>query len=159
MTGTLYSSLCYWNLFTFFTFALSHLAMTFFRTHILRLLLLWQILAVTLPLCPRAAGSTAIVSMRTAARLILFCKWTILSTGLERDVDYLGWPIAPKGGRKRGVAGSQPMSTAVHRSPNKLWRSNSKLAFLTLSLQFSPRSKYKRWRENRSRLSSLKPNS
>jgi hypothetical protein len=24
-----------------------------------------------------------------------------------------------------GVAGSQPMSTAVHRSPNKLWRSNS----------------------------------
>ncbi len=28
------------------------------------------------------------------------------------------------GGRGR-VAGSQPMSTAVHRSPNKLWRSNS----------------------------------
>ncbi len=24
-----------------------------------------------------------------------------------------------------GVAGPQPMSTAVHRSPNKLWRSNS----------------------------------
>jgi hypothetical protein len=24
-----------------------------------------------------------------------------------------------------GVAGSQPMSIAVHRSPNKLWRSNS----------------------------------
>ncbi len=24
-----------------------------------------------------------------------------------------------------GVAGCQPMSTAVHRSPNKLWRSNS----------------------------------
>jgi hypothetical protein len=24
-----------------------------------------------------------------------------------------------------GVAGSLPMSTAVHRSPNKLWRSNS----------------------------------
>jgi hypothetical protein len=24
-----------------------------------------------------------------------------------------------------GVAGSQLMSTAVHRSPNKLWRSNS----------------------------------
>ncbi len=24
-----------------------------------------------------------------------------------------------------GIAGSQPMSTAVHRSPNKLWRSNS----------------------------------
>jgi hypothetical protein len=27
--------------------------------------------------------------------------------------------------REGGVAGSQPMSTAVHRSPNKLWRSNS----------------------------------
>ncbi len=26
---------------------------------------------------------------------------------------------------KGGVAGSQPMSTAVHRSPNKLWRSNA----------------------------------
>jgi hypothetical protein len=24
-----------------------------------------------------------------------------------------------------GVAGSQPMSTAVHRSPKQLWRSNS----------------------------------
>ncbi len=28
-------------------------------------------------------------------------------------------------GEGGGVAGSQPMSTAVHRSPNKLWRSNS----------------------------------
>ncbi len=28
--------------------------------------------------------------------------------------------------RGRGVAGSQTTSTAVHRSPNKLWRSNSK---------------------------------
>ncbi len=49
--------------------------------------------------------------------------------GLHRDVFYLGWPIAPSymsqnaGGG--GVAGSQLMSTAVHRSPNKLWRSNS----------------------------------
>jgi hypothetical protein len=30
----------------------------------------------------------------------------------------------PKSG-EGGVAGSQPISTAVHRSPNKLWRSNS----------------------------------
>jgi hypothetical protein len=29
------------------------------------------------------------------------------------------------GERERGVAGSRPMSAAVHRSPNKLWRSNS----------------------------------
>jgi hypothetical protein len=31
-------------------------------------------------------------------------------------------PAQMQGG---GVAGSQPMRTAVHRSPNKLWRSNS----------------------------------
>ncbi len=31
----------------------------------------------------------------------------------------------PKCGGMRGVAGSQPTSTAVYRSPNKLWRSNS----------------------------------
>ncbi len=29
------------------------------------------------------------------------------------------------GGGCGDFAGSQPMSTAVHRSPNKLWRSNS----------------------------------
>ncbi len=31
----------------------------------------------------------------------------------------------PRGGERGGVAGCQPISTAVHRSPNKLWRSNS----------------------------------
>ncbi len=31
----------------------------------------------------------------------------------------------PKCGGRWGVAGSQPMSTAVNRSPNKLWKSNS----------------------------------
>ncbi len=30
-----------------------------------------------------------------------------------------------KCGGSGGVAGSQPMSTVVHRSPNKLWRSKS----------------------------------
>jgi hypothetical protein len=33
--------------------------------------------------------------------------------------------MSPNAGGERGVAGSQPMSGAVHRSPNKLWRSNS----------------------------------
>jgi hypothetical protein len=50
--------------------------------------------------------------------------------GLQKDV-YLGWPIAPsymspnagEGGAED--AGYQSMSTAVQRSPNKLWRSNS----------------------------------
>jgi len=31
----------------------------------------------------------------------------------------------PKYGGRGGISGSQPKSTAVHRSPNKLWRSNS----------------------------------
>jgi hypothetical protein len=49
--------------------------------------------------------------------------------GLEWDDVCLCWPIArsymsPNAGGG-GVAGSQPMSTAVHRSPNKLWRSNA----------------------------------
>ncbi len=55
---------------------------------------------------------------------------TFISEGLQGYVVYLGWPIAPlvyecKCGGMEGVAGSQPMSTAVHRSPNKLKRSNS----------------------------------
>ncbi len=43
----------------------------------------------------------------------------------------LSWLISsalvfePKCGGRGGVAGPQPMNTAVHRSPNKLWRSNS----------------------------------
>ncbi len=47
--------------------------------------------------------------------------------GLQSDVVYLGRPIAPtytSPGGKGGVAGSKPMRTAVHRSPNKLWRSS-----------------------------------
>jgi hypothetical protein len=55
----------------------------------------------------------------------------IWETGvIPSDVVYLCWPIAPSylspnEGGWGGVAGSQPMSTTVHRSPNKLWRSNS----------------------------------
>jgi hypothetical protein len=33
--------------------------------------------------------------------------------------------MSPNVGGRGGIARSQPMSTAVHRSPNKLWRSNS----------------------------------
>ncbi len=51
-----------------------------------------------------------------------------IAGGLQRDVIYLGWPIAPSymspmGGG--GVAESQPMSTAVRGRSTKLWRSNS----------------------------------
>jgi hypothetical protein len=39
-----------------------------------------------------------------------------LSRGLQGDVVYLGWPIAPSFIESKcgGIAGSQPMSTAVH---------------------------------------------
>ncbi len=40
----------------------------------------------------------------------------------------------PKCGGEGGVAGSQPMSKAVHRSLNKLWVSNSILCTYTLSV-------------------------
>jgi hypothetical protein len=33
--------------------------------------------------------------------------------------------ISPNAGEGGELKGSQPMSTAVHKSPNKLWRSNS----------------------------------
>jgi hypothetical protein len=56
------------------------------------------------------------------------------------------------GGGGCGVAESQPMSTAVHRSPNKLWRSNSIFnlclkysicnLFSLFSLSLSPRDKH-----------------
>ncbi len=47
-----------------------------------------------------------------------------------KQVVYLGWPMAPSymspnAGWVGELRRSQPMSTAVHRSPNKLWRSNS----------------------------------
>ncbi len=64
---------------------------------------------------------------------LLMCRgggvYTLQSRGLQRDVVYLCGPLAPSymspnaggGGKLRGLS----MSTAVHRSPNKLWRSNS----------------------------------
>ncbi len=58
-----------------------------------------------------------------------FRNGSFVTRGSQRDVIYFGWPIAPSyvspnaGGA--GVTGSQPMSTAVHRGPNNLWRFNS----------------------------------
>ncbi len=49
--------------------------------------------------------------------------WSMRNRRLQRDVVYLCWPIAPS--YMSPNAGSQPISTAVHRSPNKLWWSNS----------------------------------
>ncbi len=60
--------------------------------------------------------------------------------GLQRDVVYLGWPIAPSymspnaaGGG--GDAGSQPTSTAAHRSPNKLSRYMYSNSIFSLCIQ------------------------
>jgi hypothetical protein len=50
-----------------------------------------------------------------------------------------------KCGGRGGVAGSQPMSTAVHRSPNKLWRSNSGSQQMSTAVHRSPN---KLWRSN-----------
>ncbi len=66
------------------------------------------------------------------------------STGLQRDVVHF-WltnsalVYEPKCGGKGVVAGSQPMSTAVHRNPNKLWRSSS---IFNLSLEEMRRGGY-----------------
>ncbi len=72
---------------------------------------------------------------KTEIWLTLFSLCCLSPTGgLHRDVVYLGWPIAPSymipnagGGGELRPAGSKPLITAVHRSPNnwnKLWRSN-----------------------------------
>ncbi len=66
----------------------------------------------------------------TCSRGIIEVILYIYSRGLQRDVVYLGWPIAPSctspnAGGGGAVAGSQPMSTPVNRSPNRLWGYNS----------------------------------
>jgi hypothetical protein len=40
-------------------------------------------------------------------------------------LSWLTLVFEPKCGGRGRIAGSQPISTAVHKSPNKLWRSNS----------------------------------
>ncbi len=49
--------------------------------------------------------------------------------GLQRDVVYLGWPIAPsyRSPNAGGGGGGEllSLSKAVHRSPNNFWKSNS----------------------------------
>ncbi len=75
----------------------------------------------------RTSGFAHVSKMTEETRLC-FCPLR----GLQRDVVYLGWPIAPsymspnagEGGELR-PAGPPPMSSAVHRSQNKLWRYNS----------------------------------
>jgi hypothetical protein len=71
-----------------------------------------------------------------SSTLMLMCTLTKkrgMSRGLQRDVVYLGLTnsalvpsyVSPNAGGGGGLRGSQPMITAVHRSPNKLRRFNS----------------------------------
>ncbi len=73
--------------------------------------------------------------------------------GLQRDVVYLGWPIAPSSmnpnvGEGVGVPGSQPKSTAVHRSPNKLCRSYSIFKLWSELTQPPPPTNPLMWKRN-----------
>ncbi len=54
--------------------------------------------------------------------------------------------MSPEAGGTEGVAGSQSMSTALHRSPNKLWRSNSIFSYLIIRLGLNSDKCAKRWR-------------
>ncbi len=67
-------------------------------------------------------------SQGTGTHQSTFVLSSLWIRGLQRDVVYLGWPIAiapsymsPNSWGGGEVAGSQPMRRAVHRSPNKLW--------------------------------------
>jgi hypothetical protein len=60
--------------------------------------------------------------------------------GSQRDVVFLGWPTAPRicaqmRGKGGGVAGSQPMSTAIHKKPNKFCRLTPYLTWAKASIQ------------------------
>ncbi len=80
---------------------------------------------------------------KSSERFGLKCEFSLVSnkyipyTGCHL---YLGWPrapsyMSPNAGGREGVAGPQPLSTAVHRSSNKLWRSSS---IFNLWLYLSP---------------------
>ncbi len=73
------------------------------------------------------------ILMKYLTRHLLYnCRWRNRATqeGVTKRCR-LSWltnsvlVYEPKCGGRGGIAGSQPISTAVHRSPNKLWRSNS----------------------------------
>jgi hypothetical protein len=69
---------------------------------------------------------------------------SVYTRGLQRDVVYLGWPLAPSymspnaGEGLGGVAGvSANEYSCTHRSPKKLWRSNSVFKLWSTHLLFT----------------------
>jgi hypothetical protein len=81
---------------------------------------------------PQSEGPRKVISRSKDYMGLLYCKYAVLwsKKGVTKRCR-LSWltnsalVYEPKCGGRGGVAGSQPMSTAVHRSPNKLWRSSS----------------------------------
>jgi hypothetical protein len=60
--------------------------------------------------------------------LLLFENEMLLCRGLQRDVAYLGWPIAPSYMSPNvSEGGSCGVSANEYSCPSKLWRSNSKI--------------------------------
>ncbi len=86
------------------------------------------------PMRPKARVLGPVVVLPNSA----WFQW-ICHRRLQRDVFYLGWPIAPScmspnaGGCGRGELRPCGISaneySCIHRSTNKLWRSNSYLTY------------------------------
>ncbi len=82
---------------------------------------------VITPIYPKHQNKICLISHN----LKFWLRFFLHTRGLQSYVVYLSSPIAPSnmspnaGGGGWGFAGSQPMSTAVHRKSNKLWRSSS----------------------------------
>ncbi len=79
--------------------------------------------------CVHPRDSRVKTCLQTRQKIPIWGKYSPNSEcrGLHRETVYLGWPIAPAYGSPNagGVARSQPMSSAVHMEPIRLWRSNS----------------------------------
>ncbi len=92
----------------------------------------WADFTIMMECTPESGHCQPVYSVRITAKTDEENLGKVRRRGLQRDVVYFDWPIAPSfmspnagdggGGGVRGLR--QSMSTAAHRSQNKLWRSN-----------------------------------